>query len=76
MANTADAPAGKPYGIAVSLPENDPLSASHLLGDGWCSVRWFASAEERAQALSAMQQQPAFYRQGDTPSVSYELIDP
>jgi len=76
MASRPSAPAGKPYGIAVSLPDGDPMSAPHLLGDEWSGTRWFATEQERDAALAAMKKQPAYYRQGDTPSVQLSLIDP
>jgi len=76
MASRPSAPDGKPYGIAVSLPQGDPMSAPHLLGDEWSGTRWFATKQERDNALAAMQQQPAYYRKGDTPSVQLSTIDP
>ena len=49
-------PAGKPFGIRVELPTNDPMSAPHLLGADW-------------SAMEGMLKQPGYYRKGDTPSV-------
>lgn len=57
------------------MPANDPMSATHLLGESWSSERWFDTAEERDQALLGMETQPPYYRQGDTPSVILEKID-
>lgn len=68
--------AEKNYGISVKLPENDPMSAPHLLGDEWSGTRWFTSAEERDQALVDMQNHPRYYRRGDSPSIVLEKIDP
>jgi len=76
MAPRVTGPTGKPYGIAVTLPDGDPMSAPHLLGDEWSGTRWFATAEERNAALASMKNQPAYYRVGDTPSVQLETIDP
>lgn len=64
------------YGISVRLPDNDPMSAPHLLGADWVSTRWYASVEERDAALKAMQQHPSYYRSGDTPSTLLAKIDP
>ena len=66
----------RPYGIEVSLPSNDPMSASHLLGESWSSARWFETREQRDTALAAMRKQPGNYRKGDTPSVQYMEINP
>jgi len=76
MASRESAPSGKPYGIAVSLPEGDPMAAAHLLGDEWQGTRWYATAAERDSALASMQQQPAYYRVGDTPSIQLDVINP
>lgn len=70
------AAAEKQYGISVKLPENDPMSAPHLLGDDWTGTRWFSSAEERDAALVSMENHPRYYRRGDTPSIMLEKIDP
>jgi len=59
----------KKFGISVTLPENDPMAAPHLLGPDWVSTRWFSSPEERDAALAAMQEHPSYYRAGDTPSI-------
>jgi len=70
------AAAAKNYGISVKLPENDPMSAPHLLGDEWSGTRWFDSEEERDAALVKMQNHPRYYRKGDSPSIVLEKIDP
>jgi len=64
------------YGIRVKMPDNDPMSAPHLLGENWTSSRWFDSAEERDAALIEMQNHPRYYRDGDLPSIVLEKIDP
>ena len=76
MNSRVKGPEGKPYGIAVSLPDGDPMSEPHLLGDDWSGTRWYATAEERNVALAAMQKQPAYYRKGDSPSMELKLLDP
>ena len=64
------------YGIVVTMPPNDPLSAPHLLGEEWSGTRWFDSAEARDTALEAMRRQPRYYRYGDRPSVELTPVDP
>jgi len=64
------------YGISVKMPEDDPMSAPHLLGEDWVSSRWFDTAEERDAALVEMQNHPRYYRRGDLPSIVLEKIDP
>ena len=68
--------ARKDFGISVKMPENDPMSAPHLLGDDWNSTRWFESAAERDAALVEMKNHPRYYRIGDAPSIILEKIDP
>jgi len=62
------------YGIKVRMPEGDTMSAPHLLGDGWESVRWFDTEAARDEALAEMEDQPPYYRRGDSPSVILEKI--
>jgi len=66
----------KSYGISVKLPEDDPMSAPHLLGDEWSGTRWYSSSEERDAAFESMQNHPRYYRRGDAPSILLEKIDP
>ncbi len=76
MNSSVSGPEGKPYGIAVTLPEGDPMSEPHLLGDEWSGARWYATAAERDAALAGMRKQPAYYRKGDTPSIELTVINP
>lgn len=68
--------ATKTFGISVKMPENDPMAASHLLGDDWTGTRWYLTAEERDVAFDAMNNHPRYYRRGDTPSIVLEKINP
>ena len=68
--------ATKSFGISVKMPENDPMSAPHLLGNDWTGTRWFDSAAERDAALAEMHNHPRYYRKGDTPSIILAKIDP
>lgn len=74
MAHVNDS--ARPYGIAVTLPAGDPMSAPHLLGPDWCQWRWYETADLRDVALLAMQDHPRYYRKGDTPSVVFTKVDP
>lgn len=62
-------PAGKPFGIRVELPANDPMSAPHLLGPEWSGTRWYDTETARDTAMEDMLKQPGYYRRGDSPSV-------
>lgn len=70
MATSAD----KQFGIRVELPLNDPMSAPHLLGDQWSGTRWFDTEVARDIALQKMQDQPAYYRKGDSPTVQLTKV--
>ena len=65
----------KNYGIKITLPEDDPLRAEHLLGPDWEGYRWYASAEERDDAFADMQEDLLWYRKGDRPSQIVEKIE-
>ena len=56
------------YGIRITLPPGDPMSAAHLLGEDWESHRWFDTVEERDRIFERMQRQPGYYRLGDSPT--------
>jgi hypothetical protein len=64
----------KRFGILVEMPENDPMSAPHLLGDNWSSTRWFDEESARDVAFEQMSQQPGYYRKGDKPSIRLTKI--
>ena len=66
-------PATLRYGIRVTMPPNDPLR--RLLGNDWHTEHWFATGEERDEALRDMASRHAFSRIGDTPSVLLESIE-
>jgi len=66
----------KPYGIIVKMPDNDPMSAPHLLGEAWTGERWYDSAAERDGAFESMMRTPSNYRKGDRPSIELTKVDP
>ncbi|MFT5894929.1 MAG: hypothetical protein ACI8VW_001802 [bacterium] len=66
----------KPYGIIVKMPQNDPMSAPHLLGESWAGERWFETEERRDSAYEGMKRYPGNYRKGDRPSIQLTKVDP
>ncbi len=65
----------KKYGISIQLPDNDPMSAPHLLGEDWAGERWYDSAAARDAAFVDMQNHPRYYRKGDSPSIVLTKLD-
>ena len=65
----------KRYGIRVTLPEGDTLSAGHLLGENWEQFRWFDSAQERDRMFDEMRRPPPYYRRGDVATQVLEKVD-
>ena len=66
-------PAALRFGIRVTMPPNDPLR--QVLGNDWRTEHWFATREERDEALREMASRHAFSRIGDTPSIRLDAID-
>lgn len=66
----------KPYGIIVKMPDNDPMSAPHLLGETWAGERWFDTEAERDKAYEGMMHNPGNYRKGDRPSIQLTKVGP
>ena len=62
------------YGIKITLPEDDPMRADHLLGPDWEGFRWYESVQERDDAFQDMNADLAWYRQGDHPSQIVEKV--
>ena len=65
----------KKYGIRVTLPETDPMKASHLLGENFESFRWFNTAEERDEAYDLMKKHMPNYRRNDVASQVLEKVE-
>ncbi|WP_290651858.1 hypothetical protein [Aquisalimonas sp.] len=65
----------KRFGIRLSLPEGDPRRAAHLLGPDWEAYRWYATVQERDQALADMTGQHPYYPRGERPSVRCEPVE-
>ncbi len=60
-------PADLRFGIRVTMPPQDPLR--RVLGNDWHQEHWFATRDERDDALREMGKRHAFSRIGDTPSI-------
>ncbi len=65
----------KPFGLRFTLPQEDPMRADHLLGPNWISERWFETEAQRDAIMRGYQEQFAYYRQGDRPSLVITAID-
>jgi len=63
------------YGIRITLPPGDTLSAAHLLGSDFEVFRWYETREARDDAFEAMQHSPGYYRRGDAPSQVLSKVD-
>ncbi len=68
-------PTNKRYGIHMSLPPDDPMRASHLLGDDWENTRWYESESERDRALEDLRRKHPYYRIGDHPSLLLRKVE-
>ncbi len=66
--------AKKRFGIRCTLPSDDPMSAPHLLGPDWVAERWYATEQERDEALEGFSNEHLYSRRGDKPSVIYTKV--
>ncbi len=66
-------PATLRFGIRVTMPAADPLR--RVLGNDWHTEHWFASAEERDDALRDIGRRHEFSRIGDIPSIRLEPLE-
>lgn len=58
----------KHYGIKITLPPGDTLTASHLLGNNWESYRWYDNEADRDRAYEQMLDRPPYYRRDEDAS--------
>ena len=61
------------YGIRMTLPTSDPFQL--VLGNEWNSFRWYATEEERDEALIDMRREHQYSRLGDSPTLNYETVE-
>jgi hypothetical protein len=62
-----------PYGIRVSLRENDPFRK--LLGPDWHRMHWYRSARARDAALAEMSRRHEYSRAADAPTLVYSKVE-
>jgi hypothetical protein len=62
-----------PYGIRISLRENDPFRK--LLGPDWHRMHWFRTARERDQALAEMSRRHEYSRAVDKPTLRFTKVE-
>lgn len=65
----------KKYGVKITMPEDDPLRAEHLLGPNWSAERWFATEFERDEWIDEQYHEHVYSRRGDVVSQRYEKIE-
>lgn len=65
----------KKFGLRITLAENNPMNASHLLGEDWESFRWYSSAAERDEAYDDVVRHMPNYRRGDHVAQVVEKIE-
>lgn len=63
------------YGVKMTLLENSPLNAEHLLGENFAAERWFATEEERTAFLNSYQNPYVYFRRSDAATMHYELLE-
>lgn len=66
-------PHHKRYGIRVKTRGNDPFR--QLVGSDWVKEHWYATSEERDEALADMSQRYIYFRPGDRPALEFEAIE-
>ncbi len=70
---TPELRAERRFGIRVGSPPGDPFS--RLVGADWHNLRWFATREERDQALREIASRHRYSRIGDEPSIVLEPVE-
>jgi hypothetical protein len=65
----------KRYGMRCTLAPGDPMTAPHLLGPDWESVRWYDTERERDEAIEEFSREHVYSRRGDKPSVIYTKVE-
>jgi hypothetical protein len=62
-----------PYGIRISLRENDPFRK--LLGPDWHRLHWYRTAAERDAALAEMSRRHDYSRPHDEPTLRFSKVE-
>jgi hypothetical protein len=61
------------FGIRVKLRSTDPFK--NLVDSGWTKEHWYATRDERDQALQEMSGRYVYFRPGDQPTLEYEKVE-
>lgn len=61
------------YGIRLTLPPDDPFIP--ILGADWETFHWFATPEERDDALEDKSGRHLYSRRGDLPQLVFEKVE-
>jgi len=62
-----------PFGIRVRLRSTDPFR--NLVGEDWTREHWFATRDERDEALTQMSGRYVYFRPGDRPALEFEKVE-
>jgi hypothetical protein len=62
-----------PFGLRVKLRSTDPFK--NLIGGDWTREHWYATREERDQALLEMSGRYVYFRPGDQPTLDFEKLE-
>ncbi|MGH8428398.1 MAG: hypothetical protein ACRES7_10535 [Gammaproteobacteria bacterium] len=65
----------KKFGVKITMPEDDPMRAEHLLGPDWAATRWFDTSEERDDWIEEQRHEHLYSRRGDVVSELFEAIE-
>ncbi len=63
----------RPYGIRISLREDDPFR--NLLGPDWQKFYWYSTARERDNSLEEMSRKHEYSRTGDRPTLVFVKVE-
>ena len=63
----------QPYGIHISLAENDPFR--RLVAENWEVFHWFTNAADRDATLADMSRRHEYSRRGDVPTLRYKPVE-
>ena len=61
------------FGIKVKLRSTDPFK--NLVDGDWTKEHWYATRDERDQALREMSGRYVYFRPGDQPTLEYEKVE-
>jgi hypothetical protein len=62
-----------PFGIRISLRENDPFRK--LAGPDWHRLHWYRTALERDTALAEMSRRHEYSRAADKPTLIFSKVE-